>query len=75
MSKYKKDERCSTITSGLIMLGIGLFFLAVNMDIFPPVRDSWPIILIVVGLATMFGGIFKKRRDDENLPPGGSPPQ
>ncbi len=40
-----------SLTGGLIVLGVGVFFLLVNTDVLPPMRESWPIILIVVGVA------------------------
>jgi hypothetical protein len=38
------------LTGGLIVLGLGLYFLLVNLDILPPARKTWPVILIVVGV-------------------------
>ncbi len=45
------------LTGGLIVLGIGLFFLLVNVDILPPVSKSWPLILIVVGVVLIVSKI------------------
>ncbi|MGB5105430.1 MAG: DUF5668 domain-containing protein [Candidatus Zixiibacteriota bacterium] len=47
------------MTGGLIVLGIGVFFLLVNLDVLPPLRTTWPLILIVVGAALI---ISKMRR-------------
>jgi len=43
--------RRHSLTGGLIVLGVGLFFLLANLEVIPPVRKSWPIILIIVGIA------------------------
>jgi hypothetical protein len=48
-----------SITGGLVVFGIGVFFLLANLDVLPPVRKSWPLILIVVGVALI---ISKMRR-------------
>ncbi len=42
-----------SLTGGLIVLGVGLFFLLVNLDVIPPVRTTWPIFLIIVGIALL----------------------
>ena len=47
------------MTGGLIVLGLGVFFLLVNLDVLPPVRTTGPLILIVVGVALI---ISKMRR-------------
>ena len=47
------------MTGGLIVLGLGLYFLLVNLDLLPPARKTWPVILIVVGAVLI---ISKLRR-------------
>lgn len=47
------------LTGGLIVLGLGLYFLLVNLDILPPARKTWPVILIVVGVVLI---VSKLRR-------------
>ncbi len=42
-----------SLTGGLIVLGVGLFFLLVNLEVIPPVRKTWPIFLIIVGIALL----------------------
>jgi len=74
MDNCKKDERGSTIYSGLIILGIGLYFLAVNFEILPPVGESWPIILVVLGLSMIIGSFFKRKKTAETLSPPPPPP-
>ncbi|MBK7090324.1 MAG: hypothetical protein IPH59_01160 [bacterium] len=53
----KKTSHSYNLTGGLIVLGIGIFFLLVNLDILPPVHESWPLILILVGVALIVSKI------------------
>jgi hypothetical protein len=75
MADCKKDDRRGSVLSGFIILGVGLYFLGVNMDYIPPVGDSWPVFLVIVGAALILGNIFKGRRssdtDIDSPPPGG----
>lgn len=60
MQEVDANEKKSypyNLTGGLIVLGIGLFFLLVNLDILPPVHKTWPLILIVVGAALIVSKI------------------
>ncbi len=63
--KKKKDDRSGLLIGGSIMIGIGLLFLLINLDILPNMGDSWPIIVIVIGIALIVGGFGKKKRTDE----------
>lgn len=65
VEKKKPDEKSGQLVGGFIVLGIGCLFLLVNMDILPPIRDTWPVILIVVGLALIIGTFFKKKKPSE----------
>jgi hypothetical protein len=72
MADCRKDDRGGSVLSGIIVLGVGLFFLGVNMDILPPVGESWPMFLVIVGVALILGNVLKKQRsgDNSNSPPG-----
>ena len=59
------DERRGMLVGGLIVLGIGVFFLLDQLDIIPDVGDMWPIFPIIVGLALIIGS-FKGRRATGN---------
>ncbi len=71
MADCNKDDRRGSVISGFIILGVGLYFLGVNMDYIPPVGDSWPVFLVIVGAALIIGNVFKKRssEDSDNMPP------
>jgi len=71
MANYTKDDRHGSPVAGVIILGIGLYFLAVQMDYLPPIGDSWPIFLVIVGAALIVGSFFRKGRSrgDREAPP------
>ena len=63
--KKKQDDRSGLLIGGSILIGIGLLFLLINLDVLPHMGDSWPIIIIVIGIALIIGGFAKKKRSDE----------
>jgi Domain of unknown function (DUF5668) len=69
MSKYAKSSNRGSMVSGTIILGIGLYFLAVNRDWIPEPDESWPFFLIIVGIALIAGHVFGGSRQDKNPPP------
>ena len=60
--KSPEQERSGLFIGGSIVLGCGLLFLLVNMDILPPLRYSWPFFLIIVGAALIVGGFLSKTK-------------
>lgn len=50
------------IVGGIIVLGIGLLFLLVNLDVLPSLARSWPAMLIIVGAAIIIGAFFKGKK-------------
>jgi hypothetical protein len=51
--------RVSSVRWGIIFIGIGLLFLAINLElldtlVFPRLFSLWPILLIAIGLEIMF---------------------
>jgi hypothetical protein len=70
MADCKKDDRRGSAISGFIILGVGLYFLAVNLRYIPSVGDSWPVFLVIVGAALILGNLFRnRRRDDSDMSP------
>lgn len=57
-----EQERAGMFIGGSIVLGCGILFLLVNMDILPPLRYSWPFFLIIVGAALIVGGFLGKTK-------------
>lgn len=73
MTDCKKDDARGSIIGGVIVLGVGLYFLAMNMDMIPGPGDSWPIFLIIVGLALVIGNLFRRKSNDSG-PDSNQPP-
>ena len=70
--KEKEDDRRGMVIGGLIVLGIGLVFLLGNLGVIAHVGETWPLILVVVGVALLIGAIVKKEpkeKDKSELPP------
>ena len=65
MTDCKKDDGRGSMVGGIIVLGVGLYFLAWNMDIIPDPGESWPIFMIIVGLALVIGNLMKKKTGDD----------
>jgi hypothetical protein len=61
-----KEDRHGMVIGGLIVLGIGLIFLLSNLEIIPDLGRMWPLILVVIGVALLFGAIFKKGEKKED---------
>ena len=57
------------MTGGIILLGLGVFFLLLNFG-YLDWDSAWPLVLVIVGLALVFGAF---RRHDHN-PQQSSPP-
>lgn len=69
MSDCRKNDSGGSIVGGIIVLGVGLLFLGVNMDILPPVSESWPMFLVIVGVALIVGNLLKKQAAGQNQEP------
>ncbi len=54
-----QGDRRGTLTGGLIVAGIGVFFLLDNFDIIPSMGKMWPIFPIIVGVALIVGSFRK----------------
>ena len=66
--KHKKEEedRRGLVIGGLIVLGVGLIFFLGNMGIIPHAGQTWPLILMVVGVALLIGALIKKEPDKKD---------
>jgi hypothetical protein len=74
MADKSKNERSGQMFTGFILLGLGLFFLLWTLDIIPGFDQTWPIFIIIVGLAFIAGAIFKPKKSKNFEPPSTSPP-
>lgn len=72
------NKKTGSLSAGIILTGLGLVFLLANFHIIPRISHSWPLILIVVGAALVFGAMRDGKRSlssDKTPPgPGGPPP-
>lgn len=58
----------SRMVGGIIVLGLGILFLLSNLEILD-FGDSWPLILIIVGLSLLVGAFAnKKKADSDQIP-------
>ena len=65
MTDHKeKEDRRGMVIGGLIVLGIGLVFLLGNLGIIPYIDQTWPLILVVIGLALLIGAAVKKDKPE-----------
>ena len=70
MEKSASDEKWDTGRAfvGIIILGVGVIFLLSNWGIIPSMHHAWPLILIVVGLAFLFGAGRKHKVSSQQSP-------
>lgn len=64
MNGHRRRDPRGMLTGGLIVSGIGVYFLLRNLNIIPGLGKMWPVILIVVGVALIFGSITRMRSTD-----------
>jgi uncharacterized membrane protein HdeD (DUF308 family) len=64
----KKKESKGSLTAGIILLGLGLIFLLSNLDLIPDLDETWPLFLIIVGVALVIGAL-RNRDKSEPTPP------
>jgi hypothetical protein len=62
--KVRKEKR--PIVSGIIFLGIGLFLLSQTTNLLPSIEHSWPIFIIIVGLALILGSLFRRKDSSDS---------
>ncbi len=58
----RAEHRKHPLISGIVFLGIGLFLLAVNYGYLPSVDESWPVIIILIGVAILISTLTRRRR-------------
>jgi len=70
VEKSASDEKWDTGRAfvGIIILGVGVIFLLSNWGIIPSMHHAWPLILIVVGLAFLFGAGRKHKVSSQQSP-------
>ena len=72
----EKNDRHGKLIGGIILIGIGLVFLLSNWEIIPDFSESWPIVIIVIGVALLLGARRKgeEKKATEQQPEEPPPP-
>ncbi len=68
-----KTEKRPPIISGFVYIGLGLFLLWADVG---TLEDTWPVLIIVIGIALIAGAMFKGKRKagvNDSPPPPPSP--
>jgi len=52
------------VMGGVIMLGVGTLFLLSNLDLIPDIHVTWPVIVMIVGLALILGSLRRGQKSD-----------
>jgi hypothetical protein len=72
MEKKYRERPKRPIISGVIWLGLGLFILARSRGWIPDTEESWPLLLVIIGVALIIGAAFRRTSsqpaDDPHLP-------
>ena len=74
MSKTKTTgkKKRRPIISGFFWLLLGLFLLGQSYDVIPSLENSWPILIIILGLAILLGTVVRgRKRGPESSQPAG----
>jgi hypothetical protein len=58
----EKESSHGSMIGGIIVLGIGVVLLLSNLRIIPDFEDTWPLILVIVGIALIIGAVFKRNQ-------------
>ena len=57
--KQKRGDS-GNIFVGVIIVGVGLLFLLINLEVLPEMDKSWPGFIIIVGLAFILSSFFNR---------------
>lgn len=64
--RMEAESRSGKLIGGCIVTGVGILFLLINYDILPPMEDTWPFFMIIVGISLIIGAFVKKKKKEEN---------
>ena len=67
-TKDKKTRRGGRVVFGFILLGLGVYLQLWSMDMIPDFDRTWPVFIIIVGLAIILGAFFKKKKPGDDQP-------
>ena len=64
-----------SMIAGIILVGIGIYFLLWELGYLPGLHHLWPLILIIVGIALIVGHLRAPRPSvGSDRPAGNAPP-
>ena len=63
----RKREECSgrPVISGVFLLGLGLYLLGMSYDWIPDLSTSWPLLIVIVGVALIVKAFFREEKPKE----------
>ncbi len=64
--EYGYRKRHNSLTGGVVLIVLGLLFLANNYLPHFDFSDTWPLILIAIGVALIFGSIHKDEKGESH---------
>lgn len=64
---HERSNRQGNLIWGIILIAVGFIFLLSNWDIIPDIWESWPIILIVIGVALIL--VARRKEEEEKKAP------
>jgi membrane protein DedA with SNARE-associated domain len=68
--KCEKESCYGTMIWGIIVMGIGVVLLLSNLRIIPDFEDTWPLILVIIGIALIIGAVFKRNKKEKKVEQG-----
>jgi len=57
-----RDDNRGALIAGILLLLIGIYFLLERSGIVPNVRQSWPVILVIIGLSLVVAYLVNMRK-------------
>lgn len=65
MSRKHKEDTGRPVISGVILLGLGLYLLGIMNDLLPEISTSWPLLIVIVGVALIVKAFLRKEKSKE----------
>lgn len=58
------SDRSGLLISGSILIGMGVLFLLITLDVIPGWRYIWPVVIIIVGLSLIIGSLAREKKKE-----------
>jgi len=66
-SKSCQEGASGRYFAGFVLIGLGILFLLTTWGIIPSLHRTWPLILIIVGIAFLLG-LGEKEKSSKDIP-------